>query len=98
MDRLARHAPRQSEDEPSRRDHGAAVMDAEVRLLADELAKFGTLTRDDLARRVDAHLWREGTFDGALRQGVKTGRLVLLPGDLVELARTTSGSRGRDGR
>ena len=43
MDRLASHAPRQSEDEPSRRDHGAAVMDAEVRLLADELAKFGTL-------------------------------------------------------
>jgi len=93
MNGPAGHPTRRSEAKPLRRDHNAAVMDAEVRRLADELAKFGTLTRDDLARGVDAHLWREGTFDDALRQGVKTGRLVLLPGDLVELARTTSGEQ-----
>jgi len=97
MNRPAGYAPRQSEDERSGRDHGAAVMDAEVRLLADELAKFGTLPRDDLARRVDAHLWREGTFESALRQGLEEDRFVLLPGNLVELHRTTTGGRARHG-
>jgi len=87
MHRTAHHAPRQSEGEPPRRDHIAAVTHAEVRLLADELAKFGTLSRDDLARRVDAHLWSEGTFDSALRHGADEGRFVLLPGNLVELTR-----------
>ena len=68
--------------------HAEAVLDAEVGLLVDQLRRFGgTLERRQLARCVDARLWREGTFDRALRAGVERGVLLVMPGDLVRLSR-----------
>ncbi len=65
--------------------HGEAVLDAEVRLLADELAKFGMLRADDLAHRVHADQWSQDTFDAAIRAGVERGVLVRLPDNFIAL-------------
>ena len=65
--------------------HAGAVLDAEVRLLTDELAKFGMLRTDDLAHKVHADAWSQGTFEAALRAGVERGVLVRLPDDFIAL-------------
>ncbi len=83
------HKPERHEEQSAHhQSHRAAVLDAEVRLLVDQLEHYGgTLEREDLARRVDAGVWREGTFDAALNAGVERGILELLPEGLVGLRR-----------
>jgi hypothetical protein len=71
-------------DRPHESD-GDAVLDAGVRRLVDELAKFGMLRRDDLAYRVHADQWSEGTFEAAIRAGVERGVLARLPDDFIAL-------------
>jgi hypothetical protein len=78
--------------------HAGAVLDAEVRLLADVLAPFGVLSREELARGADASLWHEGSFEAALRAGVERGVLNLLPFDFVELRDRRVAVRPRPGR
>jgi DNA-binding MarR family transcriptional regulator len=84
------------------RGHEAAVLDAEVSLLEDVLGPFGVLGREALARRADARLWHEGTFEAALRAGVQRGVLKLLPDGSVALRGRRSafghGQMGRGGR
>ncbi len=71
--------------DPPKESHGEAMLEAEVRLLADELATFGMLRTDDLAHRVHAEQWSQGTFDAAVRAGVQRGVLVRLSDDLIAL-------------
>ena len=82
----------------SGRTHARAVLEAEVRLLSDVLAPFGVLTREELARRADANLWHEGSFEAALRAGVERGVLNLLPFGFVELRDRRIAARARAGR
>jgi hypothetical protein len=65
--------------------HSEAVLDAEIRLLTDELAKFGMLRTDDLLHRVHADQWTPGTFDAAIRAGVERGVLHELPDGFIAL-------------
>jgi hypothetical protein len=65
--------------------HSEAVLSAEVRLLADQLARFRVLTTEELAREAKADLWHEGTFEAALKLGAKQGAIVLLPEGFVAL-------------
>ncbi len=69
----------------SHESHAGAVLDAEVRLLTDELAKFGMLRSDDLARRVHADAWSQGTYEAALKAGIERGVLVQLPDGFIAL-------------
>lgn len=71
--------------DPPQESHGEAALEAEVRLLTDELAKFGMLRTDDLAHRVHADEWSQGTFEAAVRAGVQRGVLVRLPDDFIAL-------------
>jgi len=43
------------------------------------------LRTDDLAHRVHADAWSQGTFEAALRAGVERGVLVRLPDDFIAL-------------
>jgi hypothetical protein len=72
-----------------------AVLDAEVRLVANALAPYGVLSHAALAEHCDAGLWHEGTFDAALQAGVERGVLKLLPGGSVELVRPWRSRRRR---
>lgn len=71
----------------SHEGHEAAVLDAEVRLVMDQLRKYGgTLSREALAQHTDAHLWHRGTLDEALRAGADQGVIRVLPDGFVELS------------
>lgn len=74
-------------------NHEQAVLDAEVRLLADMLSPFGVLTRHELARRADAWHWHSGTFETALRAGARRGVIELLPDGFVALRHHPSAPR-----
>jgi hypothetical protein len=63
--------------------HDAAVLGAEVRLLVDVLSPFGVLSRDELARRAEASLWHEGSFESALCAAARQGVIELLPEGFV---------------
>jgi hypothetical protein len=80
---------------PSRR-HDDVVMDAEVRLLAQTLEPFGMLSREELARRTDAHAWGAGTFEEALRQAVARGVVRIAPDGSVVLRRSRPGDFATD--
>jgi hypothetical protein len=67
--------------------HSAAVLEAELRLLIDQLDRYGVMTRSELARRADASLWHEGSSESALRLGVHRGEIVVLPEDFVARSR-----------
>lgn len=59
--------------------HRVTVVAAETRRLRRELLALGPMRRDRLAERCRADRWREGTFEEAVQQGVKTGQLRRLP-------------------
>jgi len=56
-----------------------AVLDAEVRRIFRELRYLGPMRRDVLARRCNAAEWKRGSFEDAVRQGVRRGHLRVLP-------------------
>ena len=83
------HRPRTREKRSNPgQSHSAAVLEAELRLLIDQLDRYGVLTRSELVRRADASVWHEGGFESALRLGVQRGEIVVLPEDFVARART----------
>lgn len=59
--------------------HSAAVLEAELRLLIDQLDRYGVPTRRELARPADASPWHERSFESALRLGVHRGEIVCFP-------------------
>jgi hypothetical protein len=71
----------------SHEGHEAAVLDAEVGMVLDQLRKYGgTLTREALAEHTDADLWHRGTLDEALAAGAERGVITVVPGGLVQLS------------
>jgi len=79
------HAHPATERRGARRGHQAAVMDAEVRLLAHALAPWDIITRDALRRRVRAERWSQGGFEAALRAAIDQGVIEGLPGGFISL-------------
>ena len=61
-----------------RRRHAAAVA-AETRKLERNLREFGPMPKDRLADMAHADQWREGTFEEAVSEGVRQGRLEWMP-------------------
>ncbi len=61
--------------------HSVAVVAAETRRLERQLLAWGPMPRHRLVQRCGAHRWREGTFEEAVRQGLRTGQLRQLPLD-----------------
>jgi hypothetical protein len=49
------------------------------------LRRFGVLQRDMLEREAAAHGWREGSFEDALREAIRTGEIAPLPYDFYAL-------------
>lgn len=68
------HHP-QDADEPR---HQAKVS-AEIRRLETTLWSLGPMPTDTLAHVSHADQWREGSFEEALREGVRQGRLERMP-------------------
>jgi hypothetical protein len=60
--------------------HDRAVIQAEVRRLANTLKPYRILHRDALERACGAEKWHEGGFDRALQEAVKAGAVQRLPG------------------
>jgi hypothetical protein len=52
---------------------------AEARRLERNLRAIGPMPRDMLAHVSGAENWREGTFEEAVREGLREGRLRTLP-------------------
>jgi hypothetical protein len=52
------------------------ALDLELELLERMLAEQGELTRDELARRLDARRWGPGRYRSALRTAVRDGRVA----------------------
>jgi hypothetical protein len=73
------------------------VLDAEVHLLVHALAPSGTFSREVLAEHCATGLWREGTFEAALRAGVECGVLRGLPAGFIELSPRSRSSPHRVG-
>jgi hypothetical protein len=102
---MDRPTTREHQSDPGR-SHSGAVLEAKLRLLIDQLDRYGVLTRSELARLPDASPWREGGFESALRLGIQRGEIVVLPEDCVRAgtrraALSTSGRGERssaDGR
>jgi hypothetical protein len=67
-----------TENPRDRRRHDAAVA-AEVRKLERSLREFGPMPRRRLADLAGADQWREGTFEEAVSEGVRQGRLQWMP-------------------
>lgn len=63
--------------------HRAAIADVELKRLLRELAPFGALSKKELATRVGADRWHDGTFEAAVRVGVESGVLKQLGGDFI---------------
>lgn len=72
-----------------RERHDEAVIQAEVRRLAQALRPFGVLSRDALERAAGAEHWHEGGFDGALSEAVKTGAIERRPLGFYSAPRTS---------
>lgn len=65
-------------------DHRARVICAEMRRLQRRLLTYGPMPRQRLAESCGADHWREGTFEEALHEGVRTGALRELPLGWIE--------------
>ncbi len=57
---------------------------AEVRRLERRLLAIGPMHRDKLAQSCGTERWREGTFEEAIEEGVRTGALRRLPLGWIE--------------
>lgn len=64
--------------------HRASVVAAEVTRLERRLRAIGPMHRQRLAEACGADRWREGTFEEAIREGVRLGRLRQLPLGWIE--------------
>jgi len=82
------HRPSQKPDV-----HRASVVAAEVARLERPLRAIGPMHRDRLAEACGAHRWREGTFEEAIREGVRLGRLRRLPLGWIEASDGASDSQ-----
>ena len=69
--------------------HRALVVSAEVGRLERRLRAIGPMPRDTLAKTCGADAWHEGSFEEAIREGVRSGRLRELPLGWVEAAPLT---------
>jgi hypothetical protein len=67
-----------TENPRDRRRHDAAIA-AEIRKLERNLREFGPMPRERLADLAGADRWREGTFEEAVSEGVRQGRLQWMP-------------------
>jgi hypothetical protein len=77
-----RHRP--LEDIRDTERHRAALA-VEIRRLERSLLLFGPMPKERLARAVRAERWREGTFEEAVQEGVRTGKLHRLPLEWVAI-------------
>ncbi len=78
--------PRRTPSDPH--DRHRAMVAVEAQRLERTLRSIGPMPLDVLARTVDARHWREGTFQEAVREGVRQGRLRQLPLGWVEVPRS----------
>lgn len=65
-------------------DHRNRVICAEMRKLQRRLLEYGPMPRERLAATCGADRWREGTFEEAVREGVREGKLRELPLGWIE--------------
>lgn len=65
-------------------NHRSRVIHAEMRRLQRRLLEYGPMPRERLAECCGAEHWREGTFEEAIREGVRTGKLKQLPLGWIE--------------
>jgi hypothetical protein len=70
--------------------HRARVISVETRRLERRLLELGPMPRERLARCCGAERWREGTFQEAVVEGVRTGRLRELPLGWIEASLDTA--------
>lgn len=56
-----------------------ATVTAETRKLERSLRAIGPMPRTMLARVTQANSWREGSFEEAVKEGIREGRLEELP-------------------
>jgi hypothetical protein len=90
----------QGADERPRSDRGpdphrATVIAAEVRRLERRLLAIGPMPRAKLAESCGAERWREGTFEEAIREGVRLGTLRQLPLGWIEANTATANGQPR---
>lgn len=67
-------------------DHAHTRHEAEIAELTRALRNYGVLTRDYLEELSGARRWSGATFDAALYDGIRAGRIKPLGGDLYEAA------------
>ena len=67
--------------------HRDTVVSAEVRQLERRLLAIGPMQRERLEAACATTRWREGSFEAAVREGVRQGRLKELPLGWLEAAR-----------
>lgn len=73
-------------------DRRASIVSAETRRLENRLLAIGPMSREKLAESCGADHWRDGTFQEAVREGIRTGRLEELP---MGWLKATLGHNGR---
>jgi hypothetical protein len=78
------HATEATEENLDRR---ATVGATEIRALEASLLLIGPMKRAKLSEAVHADTWPDGTFDEAVRQAVKQGRISELLLDWLRVAR-----------
>jgi len=57
----------------------ATIVTAETRRLENQLLAIGPMSREKLAHSCGADHWRDGTFEEAVREGIRSGRLQEMP-------------------
>jgi hypothetical protein len=75
-DHAVRHSSAAAEAETR---HSAAVVAAETRRLQRRLRMYGPMPRGRLAEISGSRDWREGTFEQAVKEGIRSGKLEQLP-------------------
>ncbi|MBV9818988.1 MAG: hypothetical protein JOZ07_11655 [Solirubrobacterales bacterium] len=68
-------------------DRHRATVVADMRRLERRLLQIGPMSEAKLAEAVQAERWREGTFEEAVREGVRQGRLRKLALGWIEATR-----------